>query len=155
MFQRILVPSDGSDLSAVAENAAIAFAQVCGSELVALSVVPPEPVVLSAEGALVTGGTGTDVLLAQAEAHVGRVAAAAAKAGVACETLTSYGDSPAEKIVEAAQRAGCDLVFMASHGRRGLSRLIAGSVTQHVLAYSTVPVMVYRPQDQAQGRRRD
>lgn len=152
MFQRILVPTDGSDLSAVAEDAAIAFARVCGSELVALSVVPPEPVVLSAEGALVTGGTGTDALLAQAEAYVGRVAAAAAKAGVACTTLTCYGHSPADEIVEAATRTGCDLVFMASHGRRGLSRLIAGSVTQHVLAYATVPVMVYRPQAHAHGR---
>ncbi|MDB5749567.1 MAG: universal stress family protein [Massilia sp.] len=146
MYQRILVPTDGSDLSAVAENAAIAFARSCGSELVALSIVPPEPAVLSAEGALVTGGAGVDALLAQAEAYVGRVADAAAKAGVACTTLTVYGYSPADEIVDAAKRTGCDLVFMASHGRRGLSRLIAGSVTQHVLAYSSVPVMVYRPQ---------
>lgn len=146
MYQRILVPTDGSDLSAVAEEAAIAFARLCGSELLALSIVPPDPVALSAEGALATSADGADALLAQAEANVGRVAAAAAQAGVPCTTQTGYGYSPAEKIVEAAKRCGCDLVFMASHGRRGLSRLIAGSVTQHVLAYSSVPVMVYRPQ---------
>lgn len=153
MFDRILVPTDGSDLSAVAEDAAIAFARICGSELVALSILPPDPVVMSVEGALVTGGAGVDALLAQAEAYVGRVAEAAAKAGIACTTLTGYAYSPANEIVEAAKREGCDLVFMASHGRRGLSRLIAGSVTQHVLAYSSVPVMVYRPQvPPAQGR---
>lgn len=153
MYRRILVPTDGSDLSAVAEEAAIALARLCGSELVALSIVPPEPVVLSAEGALATSVAGVDALLAQAEAHVGRVASAAAQAGVACRTLTGYGYSPADEIVEAAKRCGCDLIFMASHGRRGLSRLIAGSVTQHVLAYSSVPVMVYRPQPgQVHGR---
>lgn len=145
MYHRILVPTDGSDLSAVAEEAAVAFARVCGSELVALSIVPPEPVLLSAEGALAAGGSGADALRAQAEAYVGRVAASAAAAGIACTTLTVYGYSAGSEIVEAARRTGCDLVFMASHGRRGLSRLIAGSVTQHVLAYSSVPVMVYRP----------
>ena len=146
MFQRILVPTDGSSLSAIAEDAAIAFARICGSELLALSIVPPEPLVLSAEGALVTNGVNVDALLAQAEGYVRRIANAAAGAGVPCTTLTAYSYSPAEEIVEAAKRSGCDLIFMASHGRRGLSRLIAGSVTQHVLAYSSLPVMVFRPQ---------
>lgn len=151
MYQRILVPTDGSALSAVAVDAAIVFAQACGSELVALSVVQPEPVVPLAEGAIVTSTVGADVLLEQAEAQVAQVAQAAARAGVRCRTLTRYGYSPADEIVEVAGSEGCDLIFMASHGRRGLSRLLAGSVTQHVLAYSSVPVMVYRPR-QTGGR---
>lgn len=146
MYQRILVPTDGSAISAVAEDAAIAFAKACGADIVALSIAQPEPVLLTAEGALGTGsGFQIDVLLEQAKRDVNRVAAAAAKAGVRCLALTGYGYSPADEIIEAVKQHRCDLVFMASHGRRGLSRLIAGSVTQHVLAYSTVPVMVYRP----------
>ena len=146
MYQRILVPTDGSEISSVAVDAAIAFAKICGGEIVALSIAQPEPVLLTAEGALGTGdGFQIDVLLEQARRQVERVAEAAAKAGVPCTALTGYGYSPADEIIEAVKRQRCDLVFMASHGRRGLSRLIAGSVTQHVLAYSPVPVMVYRP----------
>lgn len=146
MYHRILVPTDGSDIATEAVDAAIAFAKTCGSEIVALSIAQPEPVLLTAEGALGTGsGLQVDVLLEQARRDVDRVAAAAAKAGVQCMTLTGYGYSPGDEIIEAVKRHGCDLIFMASHGRRGLSRLIAGSVTQHVLAYSPVSVMVYRP----------
>lgn len=153
MFQRILVPTDGSKLSTEAAEAAIAFAKVCGCELVALAIAQPEPVLLTAEGALATDGVAQiDVLLEQARRDAERVAAAAARAGVACKAEAGYGYSPADAIVEAAERHGCDLVFMASHGRRGLSRLIAGSVTQRVLAYATVPVMVYRArQERAQA----
>lgn len=157
MFQRILVPTDGSALSTEAAEAAIGFAKVCGCELVALAIAQPEPVLLTAEGALATDGVAQiDVLLEQARRDAERVAAAAARAGVACKAEAGYGYSPADAIVEAAERHGCDLVFMASHGRRGLSRLIAGSVTQRVLAYATVPVMVYRArpeQAQAAGAR--
>ena len=145
MYQRILVPTDGSELATLAADAAIAFAQVCRSEIVALSVAPPEPVMMSAEGAIATSmPLGVDVLLEQASRYVGQVADAAAKAGVQCTALTAYGYSPADEIVNVAEREHCDLIFIASHGRRGLSRLIAGSVTQRVLAYSPVPVMVYR-----------
>lgn len=152
MYQRILVPTDGSDLAAVAAEAAIAFAQACSSELVALSVAPPEPVLASAEGAIATSSPlGVDALLEQAQEHAGQVAAAAAKAGVKCTALTAYGYSPADEIVAVAEREHCDLIFIASHGRRGLSRLLAGSVTQRVLAYSPVPVMVYRARSPRPG----
>lgn len=146
MHQRILVPTDGSELAAVAASAAISFAQACEGEIVALSVACPEPVLLSPEGAVAAGTEmGIDVLLEQAQRYVGRVADAARKAGVPCAELTAYGYSPADEIVEVAKRQHCDLIFLASHGRRGLSRLIAGSVSQRVLACSPVPVMVFRP----------
>ena len=146
MYRRILVPTDGSAVAAVATTAAISFARACGGEIVAFSVAYPEPVLLSVEGDVASGtAMGVDVLLEQAQQHVGQVADAARKAGVACTTLTAYGYSLADRIVEVARRQHCDLIFIASHGRRGLSRLIAGSVTQRVLAYSPVPVMVYRP----------
>lgn len=147
MFKKILVPTDGSDVSVAATEAAVAFARTGGSELVALSIAPPEPVVMSAEGAIATSDDlDVDAMLKHAQRHAADVADAAARAGVKCTPLAGYGYSPADEIIEAARRQGCDLIFMASHGRRGLSRLIAGSVTQRVLAYAPVPVMVYRPQ---------
>lgn len=146
MYHRILVPTDGSELAAVACNAAIAFAKACHGEIVALCVACPDPVLLSADGAVTVGTeTGIDGLLDQAQRYVGQVADTARKAGIACTALTAYGYSPADDIVEVARRQHCDLIFIASHGRRGLSRLLAGSVTQRVLAYSPLPVMVYRP----------
>jgi nucleotide-binding universal stress UspA family protein len=63
---------------------------------------------------------------------------------VPCESLQRPGDKPAAAIVEAARQRGCDLIFMASHGRRGLSALVHGSETQGVLTHSTIPTLVYR-----------
>lgn len=146
MYQRILVPTDGSPIAAVAAQAAIELAKAFGSEIVALSVAQPQPMVPLAEGAGLIAGPSPEALMEEARKHVERVAHAAARAGVKCTTLTCLGDSPADEIVDAVKRAGCDLVYIASHGRRGLSRLIAGSVTQRVLAYAPVPVMVLRPQ---------
>jgi nucleotide-binding universal stress UspA family protein len=64
---------------------------------------------------------------------------------VGCETHTALSFLPYEEIIRAADEYGCDVIFMASHGRRGLSRLLAGSQTQKVLAYAKVPVLVLRP----------
>lgn len=151
MYQRILVPTDGSPVAAVGAQTAIELAKAFGSEIVALSVAQPEPAVPLAEGAGLIAGPSPEALLEEARKHVERVAHAAAKAGVKCTTLTCLGYSPADEIVDAVKRNGCDLIYMASHGRRGLSRLIAGSVTQRVLAYAPVPVMVFRPQLAAEG----
>ncbi|KQQ97144.1 universal stress protein [Massilia sp. Leaf139] len=146
MYHRILVPTDGSELAMAAVSAAVDFARVCGADIVALAVAYPEPVLLSAEGALAAGGDGgVDVLLEQAQRHVAWVADAARAAGVPCTAMTAYSATPADEIVALAGARHCDLIFIASHGRRGLGRLIAGSVTQQVLARSPVPVMVYHP----------
>lgn len=151
MYQRILVPTDGSPIAAVGAQAAIELAKAFGSEIVALSVAQPEPAVPLAEGAGLIAGPSPEALMEEARKHVERVAHAAARAGVKCTTLTCLGYSPADEIVDAVKRSGCDLIYIASHGRRGLSRLIAGSVTQRVLAYAPVPVMVFRPQLAAEG----
>jgi nucleotide-binding universal stress UspA family protein len=83
--------------------------------------------------------------MAQAKQYVDAVAQVAAAAGVPCATATAVSAAPHEAIIDAARDHQCEVIFMASHGRRGLSRLIAGSVTQNVLAYSAVPVLVFRP----------
>jgi nucleotide-binding universal stress UspA family protein len=146
MYRRILVPTDGSPVSERAVDAAIDFARSCGCDVVALSVAVPEPAFQSLEGAAAYDpGLQADLLLEGAKTQVESVAARAGKAGVPCSTLTTWALDPAEAIVDAARAQGCDLIVMGSHGRRGLSRLIAGSVTQAVLAYAPVPVMVLRP----------
>jgi nucleotide-binding universal stress UspA family protein len=146
MYKRILVPTDGSALSDQAASAAIEFARLCGAELLALSVAEPYPLMPAAESAMVVDpGIETDVLLQDAQENVDKVAQAAAAAGIACTRLTAISMVPWQEIIDTATKHGCDLVFIASHGRRGLSRLLAGSVTQNVLAYSNIPVMVLRP----------
>lgn len=154
MFQRILVPTDGSAASEAAAHAAIAFARGYGSQLVALSLASPGPGTLSMDGVL--PDMDIDVRLEQAEDAVHRIADAAAGEGVDCATLTGYAYSPACEIIDVARRNRCDLIFMATHGRRSLSRLFAGSVAHRVLAESPVPVMVYRaPPPPASWRRAD
>lgn len=145
MYQRILVPTDGSPLSNEAAEAAVAFARGIGAELVAVSVAQPYPLMAAEAAAMASSPLDTDALLAQAADNVGRVATLAAAAGVPCHGVTSASYFPHEDIIKAARDHQCDLVVMASHGRHGLSRLIAGSVTQKVLAYSSIPVLVLRP----------
>jgi nucleotide-binding universal stress UspA family protein len=152
MYKRILVPTDGSPLSEQAAAAAIDFARLCGAELIAVSVAEPYPPVPAAEGAMVIDpGIETAELLELAQQSVDQVAKAALAAGVRCTTVTAMSLTPYQEIIDTATKHQCDLIFMASHGRRGLSRLLAGSVTQKVLAYSTIPVMVLRPGPQNPG----
>jgi len=146
MYDRILVPTDGSAVSAAAEQAAIAFARAHGSELVALAVGQPQPPIVTAEAAMaIDPGLDDDTLLATAREAAHRVAQAAEQAGVRCTPVAVLDYAPADAILAIAGDRGCDLIFMGSHGRRGLSRLLAGSVTQKVLANARVPVLVMRP----------
>lgn len=146
MYKRILVPTDGSPISLLAADAALKLARACRSEVVALSVAFPEAYLGGAERGLVSdAGPQADRLLEQAHGHAAAVAARAQAAGLPCETLATYSLSPGEAIVDAARGRHCDLIVMGSHGMRGLTSEIAGSVTRHVLAYSAIPVMVLRP----------
>jgi nucleotide-binding universal stress UspA family protein len=145
MYRKILVPTDGSALSQQAATAAIEFARAHGAELLVLCVAQPDPLML-ADGAMAAGAGGDSrTLLEAARQSVDQVLQQARAAGVACRGTVALSFLPHEEIIRAAAEHGCDLVFMASHGRRGLSRLLAGSVTQNVLAYSNIPVLVLRP----------
>jgi nucleotide-binding universal stress UspA family protein len=146
MYKKILVPTDGSALSQQAAREAVDFARVCGAQIVAFAVAEPYPLIPAAEGAMVIDpGIEADTLIKCTRDNVEQVAQLARAAGVPCQAATAYSALPWQEIVNAATSHGCDLIFMASHGRRGLSRLLAGSVTQDVLARSTLPVMVLRP----------
>jgi nucleotide-binding universal stress UspA family protein len=153
MWKRILVPTDGSELAGKAVAEAVDYARVSGAAIVAFSVAQPYPLLPAVDGAMMI-----DPVLDSAELQrlakdsVDAVASVARAVGVACETHTSLSFLPYEEIIRAAEEYQCDVIFMASHGRRGLSRLVAGSQTQKVLAYSKVPVLVLRPALPAEGR---
>jgi nucleotide-binding universal stress UspA family protein len=145
MYKKILVPTDGSVLSEQATATAIELARLYGATIAAFSVAEPPPI-LSAEAAMAIDlGVETEQRQQIALQNVEKVAQAARAAGVACETAIAYSAVPHQEIINAAAANKCDLIFMASHGRHGLSRLLAGSVAEHVLAHSPIAVMVLRP----------
>jgi nucleotide-binding universal stress UspA family protein len=147
MYQRILVATDGSSLSKKAVRNSIGLAAATGAELVALCVVPRYPVSYY-DGALTNSAD--DVALAEKHWHdagqavVDRVREAAVAEGVKARAVVAHSDLVAESIMATARKHKCDLVIMASHGRKGLKRMLLGSETQQVLTHSSLPVLVLR-----------
>lgn len=145
MFHTILVPTDGSELAEKAVRAAVEFAKAHQGKVFGLSVAEPYPSTLGVHSTFRTHPETYDKdILGVAQANVQKVADAANEAGVPCQTLAVLAFEPAEEIVKAAAERGCDVIFIASHGRRGMSRLLLGSVTQKVLELTSVPVLVFR-----------
>lgn len=144
MFKTILVPTDGSALSRHAEDAAIDFARAAGATLVVLAVAEPLPSAADTGSIFVAGGTlDPPALLALARQRAQAVLERARAAGVPCECCAALSYYPHEEIVRAAADFHCDAIFMASHGARGIRKLL-GSQTQKVLAHARLPVMVFR-----------
>lgn len=147
MYKRILVATDGSKLSRKAVDAAISLAAMAGSELVALKVVPRYPQSYF-EGAIALAPKEVskveDQWAAEGQAVVDAVKAAAEAKGVKAKAIAVKSDLVAEAVITAAKKHKADLIVMASHGRKGLKRLLLGSETQHVLTHSEVPVLVLR-----------
>lgn len=145
MFKTILVPTDGSPLSDKAIEAAARFAKTSGSKLIGLSVAEPYASPHLSEGSTVIDSAHYSRRMQEiAQMHVDKVSAAAKEAGVVCETVVRTSSNPYEEIINVAKEFNCDVIFMASHGRKGLSALFVGSETHKVLAHSTVPVLVFR-----------
>ena len=149
MFKHVLVPTDGSPLSDNTVQRAISFARENGAKITFLYAKPEYPITYFdfGEGALInpnTAETFARMTEQQAEAILGTCSKLAQEAGVDCKSIAVTSDLPHTAIIEAAAQYGCDLIFMASHGRRGLSGLLLGSETQKVLTHSKVPVLVYR-----------
>ncbi|MEC5216286.1 nucleotide-binding universal stress UspA family protein [Actimicrobium sp. GrIS 1.19] len=145
MFKTILVPTDGSPLSDKAVNAAIEFARLSGGKIIGLSVAEPYPYSPLSEGAMSVDAVAyQEKMLSMAQQHVKTIAEVAAAAGVPYETCVAQSFSPYEEIINVANNKSCDVIFMASHGRKGLNRLFVGSETQKVLAHTMMPVMVFR-----------
>jgi nucleotide-binding universal stress UspA family protein len=144
MYKRILVPTDGSDITSKAVQSAIAMAKLTGAEVFALAVKEPFPYSAVSEMQPVPPQEFLDAQDRVAGARVKAVADAAAAAGVSCQAHSVEGLHPWEAILEHGKAQGCDLIVMASHGRRGMSALLLGSETQKVLTHSTIPVLVVR-----------
>ncbi len=144
MFKHILIATDGSELAERAVAAGLALAKALNARVTALTATEPWSAMVTGEPALVFPIEDYEKAAAENAARIlSGVSAVAKAAGVDCETV-HVSDFPAEGIVEMAQVRGCDLIVMASHGRRGLSKLLLGSQATRVLALSPVPVLVCR-----------
>ena len=147
MYHRILVPTDGSTLSKQAVKSAIEMAAVAGAELIALYVVPRYPVSYFEGGISVPDSEVARTERQWAEkgqAVVDAVQKAALAAGVKARGVLARSDLVAESVISTAKKHRCDLIVMASHGRKGIKRVLLGSETQHVLTHSKLPVLVLR-----------
>ncbi len=144
MYKCILFPTDGSAITTKALQTAIGLAKQCGAELRTLSVMEPFPYSAISEMQPVPPQEFFDAQQRVASARVKVVSDAAAAAGVACQAHTVEALHPWEAILDHAKAQGCDLLVMASHGRRGMSALLLGSETQRVLTHSQLPVLVVR-----------
>jgi len=148
MYKHILVPTDGSRLSARAIRAACALAQTCGAKLTGVYVVPPYVPPIYAEGMIYVADLGPqrykELMAKAARKALAVVSAEARRAGVACATAAPLAAQPWEGILKTARARRCDLIVMASHGRRGIAGLLLGSETTKVLTHSKTPVLVCR-----------
>jgi len=144
MFKRILVPTDGSEITAKAVDAAISLARLTGAELYAIAVKEPFPFSAISEMQPAPPQEFYDEQQAIANRRVESVIAAAKAAAVAVHAHTVEAVNPWQAIIDHGKAQGCDLIVMASHGRRGFSALLLGSETQKVLTHSSLPVLVVR-----------
>jgi nucleotide-binding universal stress UspA family protein len=145
MFKHILIPTDGSDLARKALLYAVQIAKESKAKVTALTVRPPY-VIGSMDMIGVVGGQDEFEAETQryAEYALTQARMAGEAAGVPVEAIQDVGDQPYRAIIECAKANDCDLIVMASHGRRGMSALLLGSETSKVLTHSHIPVLVFR-----------
>ena len=134
MYKKILVPLDGSATAAKAIGPAVEFARQCGNlPVVGATVTDPYPYAGLADAVPITADAALQPLVDACKA-----------AGLACECVISEDPHPWKALLEAAETRGCDIVVMASHGRRGVQAVLLGSETQKLLTHSRLPVLVVR-----------
>ncbi len=145
MYKHLLLPTDGSPLSEDAVRRGVQFAQQLNARVTGFYAMP-EFEIVSYTMAMVEDNK--EVFVRQARERATKmldaVQAMAAQAGVQCDTVTVASDTPYQAIVQTATERGCDLILMASHGRRGIKGFLLGSETTKVLTHSTIPVLVHR-----------
>ena len=147
MFKHILIPTDGSELSGKAVKAAVELAAAVGAKVTGFFAAPAATPVIY-DDLLPVGYVTPDqheaLIKAASRKNLALIEEAAHAAGVPVDVVSVTSEYPAESIVETARDRGCDLIFMASHGRRGLKAVLLGSETHKVLVHSQIPVLVYR-----------
>ena len=147
MFTRIMLATDGSKLSQKAVKSAIDLASKFNAELVAVKVIP-RYVQTYFEGSFTVADIDVKSIEAQwaagAQQVLDKISSSAAAKGVSVKTSVIKSDDISEGLIKAANKMKVDLIVMASHGRKGIKRLLLGSETQNVLTHSEVPVLVLR-----------
>lgn len=147
MFKHILVPTDGSTLSLRAAKNAVRFAKVHGARITAFYAAPEYHPNIAGDylpANFVPLAVFQKQVKKTAEKYLEQIKKLATVGGVACSGMYASADSPYQAIIKAAKERKCDLIFMASHGRRGISGMLLGSETHKVLTHSKIPVLVYR-----------
>ena len=147
MYKRILIATDGSELSDKAVESGLSLAALTGATVIALKVVPRYPRSYFVGGLPVEA---SDIRRIEkqwgdaAQVMVDAIKSRGETQGLAVKAVVAKSDLVAEAVIAAAKKHKCDLIVMASHGRKGLKRLLLGSETQHVLTHSHIPVLVLR-----------
>jgi len=141
MFKHLLIPTDGSELSEAAIQAGMQFAKSINAKVTGFFAMPTFLDIYGPEGVIETR---RDYPKAHADRLVAVIMQAAKAADVPCETVLQTSNQPYEAIIATAKEKGCDLILMASNGRRGMQAFLLGSETQKVLTHSKIPVLVFR-----------
>ena len=145
MFKHILIPTDGSVLSMKAVKSGLALAKDAGAKVTVLTVIEPTSVLgTDSRRVAATRHAYERQVRDLAERELYDAEISAKKQGVACTTMLQKHGQPYQAIIDTATKRRCDLIAMASHGRKGVSALILGSETNKVLIHSRIPVLVYR-----------
>jgi nucleotide-binding universal stress UspA family protein len=145
MYQHILIPTDGSEPSKIALHEGIALAKALSARVTALTVTTPFHVFTSDPSMIAdSAGQYEKHVKALAEQRLSEAKEVARMAAVPCDVVHVEHEHPYQAIIETAQNLGCDVIQMASHGRRGISAIVLGSETLKVLTHSTIPVIVCR-----------
>jgi len=144
MHTHILIPTDGSELSAETIDYGIALAKAVGAKVTGLTVSRPLPHTAAGEAA-----ASRERAAAAAASRLAQITEAADKAGVDCDVVHVHHSQPYQSIIDTANDRKCDLIVMASHGRRGIAAIVLGSETVKVLTHSNIPVLVFRGQQSA------
>jgi nucleotide-binding universal stress UspA family protein len=145
MFKHLLIATDGSELSQKAVKQGLSLAKSLGAKVTAVTVTEPFAASVPVEVAVVFSREDYEkAIISSAERILQNVSAAAAADGIPCETVHVKDQYPADGILDLAKTRECDLIVMASHGRRGIPRLVLGSEANRVVTQSTVPVLICR-----------
>jgi len=143
MYQHILIATDGSEFSRRAISSGVSLAKILGAKVTGLTVTVPWQSIPMAEIALtVPVEEYNKKATERAHTDLAVIREAAEKADVECDTVHLIGDLPYQEIIDTAKSKHCDLIVMASHGRRGVAALLLGSETQKVMTHAQLPVLV-------------
>ena len=146
MYKHILLPTDGSEISDRAIKQCMELARVLGARVTGFFAAPAFHLTVYDDWIVepMSQSEFDDKAKKQSEQRLAPIGKAAEAANVPCDLVSSVSDAPHAAIIKTAQERGCDLIFMASHGRRGIAGLLLGSETMKVLTHSAIPVLVYR-----------